>query len=190
MPPARNAPTPPSIGRMPAVPRPAKYRAGPGLRSFGSVCRHVCSHRPAGRWRFGRGGGDFNEFKMRGGDQSYTLIRRFPRSCQGRPEKAVLSGWAHARRECSGRRTETGTVFTFAQSGTARCPVAGPAGDALIEITVEPHALCSSREGNNVVIELPITLTEAVAGGKITVPTIDGPCQHDRTCRFQHRERA
>jgi DnaJ-class molecular chaperone len=49
----------------------------------------------------------------------------------------------------------------------------GPPGDALIEIQIKPHPLFR-REGNNVVIELPVTLTEAVAGGKIAVPTIEG----------------
>ena len=50
----------------------------------------------------------------------------------------------------------------------------GPAGDAYIEVKVAPHALFS-RKGNDVHIELPITLPEAVLGATITAPTIDGP---------------
>ena len=49
----------------------------------------------------------------------------------------------------------------------------GPAGDALIEISVTPHSLFQ-REGNDILVELPVSLTEAVAGAKITVPTIEG----------------
>jgi DnaJ-class molecular chaperone len=49
----------------------------------------------------------------------------------------------------------------------------GPAGDALIELTVRPHPLFS-RQGDDIVIELPITLDEAVLGGKIEVPTVSG----------------
>ena len=50
----------------------------------------------------------------------------------------------------------------------------GPPGDALIEVTVAPHPLFR-REGNDVVLELPVTLKEAVLGAKVEVPTIKGP---------------
>jgi DnaJ-class molecular chaperone len=43
----------------------------------------------------------------------------------------------------------------------------------LIAISVTPHAFFR-REGNDVLVELPVTLTEAVIGGKVAVPTIDG----------------
>jgi DnaJ-class molecular chaperone len=50
----------------------------------------------------------------------------------------------------------------------------GPAGDALIEIHVTPHRFFR-REGRDVHVELPVTLSEAVLGGKIMVPTPTGP---------------
>jgi DnaJ-class molecular chaperone len=50
----------------------------------------------------------------------------------------------------------------------------GPAGDVLIEISVQPHPLFT-REGDDIHLTLPISLQEAVLGGKIEVPTIDGP---------------
>lgn len=49
----------------------------------------------------------------------------------------------------------------------------GEAGDALIEVSVEPHAFFT-RQGDDVHVELPVTLDEAVLGAKIAVPTIDG----------------
>ena len=49
----------------------------------------------------------------------------------------------------------------------------GPAGDALIEIHVDAHPFFT-REGDNVKLTVPVTLGEAVLGGKITVPTVDG----------------
>lgn len=49
----------------------------------------------------------------------------------------------------------------------------GGAGDALIEIAVEPHAFFQ-RKGNDVHVELPVSLGEAVLGAKIAAPTIDG----------------
>src|SRR6185312_895960 len=68
---------------------------------------------------------------------------------------------------------ETGTIHRLRGQGQPGSG-GGPAGDALIEITVEPHAQFK-REGNNVLVDLPVTLSEAIIGGKINVPTIDGP---------------
>lgn len=50
----------------------------------------------------------------------------------------------------------------------------GAAGDALIEIRIRPHRLFR-REGDDILLDLPITLKEAVLGGRITVPTPTGP---------------
>jgi len=47
------------------------------------------------------------------------------------------------------------------------------AGDLLIEVTVAPHPLFM-REGQNLRLTLPITLDEAVLGGKVRVPTLGG----------------
>jgi DnaJ-class molecular chaperone len=49
----------------------------------------------------------------------------------------------------------------------------GNAGDVLITVSIAPHHLFE-RDGNDLRIELPITLDEAVLGGKVRVPTIDG----------------
>ena len=47
-------------------------------------------------------------------------------------------------------------------------------GDALIEVHVAPHPLFH-RDGDNVQIELPVSLTEAVLGARVSVPTVTGP---------------
>lgn len=49
----------------------------------------------------------------------------------------------------------------------------GPPGDALVSIEVRPHRLFE-RDGNDVMIEVPIGIHEAVLGGKIEVPTLTG----------------
>ena len=49
----------------------------------------------------------------------------------------------------------------------------GPAGDVLITICIAPHPLFK-LDGNNLRVEVPITLYEAVLGGKVRVPTLDG----------------
>ena len=50
----------------------------------------------------------------------------------------------------------------------------GPAGDAYIEIIIEPHAFFS-RKDNDVLMTLPVTVQEALLGGKVEVPTVSGP---------------
>jgi DnaJ-class molecular chaperone len=49
----------------------------------------------------------------------------------------------------------------------------GKAGDALITVNVAPHPLFKP-DGSDLRLELPVTLYEAVLGGKVRVPTLDG----------------
>jgi DnaJ-class molecular chaperone len=49
----------------------------------------------------------------------------------------------------------------------------GRAGDALITVNVAPHPLFKP-DGADLRLELPVTLYEAVLGGKVRVPTLDG----------------
>lgn len=49
-----------------------------------------------------------------------------------------------------------------------------PAGDLLLHVAVKPHPFYE-RKGNDIHIELPVTLKEAVVGSEIDVPTIHGP---------------
>jgi DnaJ-class molecular chaperone len=49
----------------------------------------------------------------------------------------------------------------------------GPAGDALIEISVLPHPFFT-RKGDDIYLDLPISIKEAVLGAKIAVPTPSG----------------
>ena len=48
-----------------------------------------------------------------------------------------------------------------------------PAGDMTIIIEVEPHAYFK-REGQNLQVEVPISVAEAVLGAKIDVPGLEG----------------
>jgi len=49
----------------------------------------------------------------------------------------------------------------------------GEAGDLYIEPRILPHPYLR-REGDDLVMDLPITVTEALEGGKIRVPTLAG----------------
>ena len=48
------------------------------------------------------------------------------------------------------------------------------AGDALIELAIRPHPMFR-REGDNLVMDLPVSVPDAVLGGKVEAPTPDGP---------------
>lgn len=49
----------------------------------------------------------------------------------------------------------------------------GPNGDVLLQIAVAAHPFIA-RDGNDLRMDLPVTLKEAVAGGKVPVPTLTG----------------
>jgi len=51
-----------------------------------------------------------------------------------------------------------------------------PAGDLLIRVRIAPHATFRLR-GDDLEMELPTTPWEAALGGKISVPTLDGPVE-------------
>ncbi|MCL6249900.1 DnaJ domain-containing protein [Altererythrobacter sp. KTW20L] len=66
---------------------------------------------------------------------------------------------------------EDGTQMRLKGKGE---PGAGGPGDALVAIAIEPHAFFR-RDGDDVLLDLPITLDEAVNGAKVKAPTVDGP---------------
>ena len=49
----------------------------------------------------------------------------------------------------------------------------GPAGDLLITVFVKPHPFFE-RDGNSVLMEMPVSFAQAALGAEIEVPTIDG----------------
>lgn len=66
---------------------------------------------------------------------------------------------------------ESGTQMRLAGKGEAG---PGGAGDAIVTIEVGRHPFFT-RDGDNIRLNLPITLKEAVAGASVRVPTVDGP---------------
>jgi DnaJ-class molecular chaperone len=50
----------------------------------------------------------------------------------------------------------------------------GGAGDAIVTLDIAPHRFFT-REGDNIRLDLPVRLDEAVLGAKVKVPTADGP---------------
>ncbi len=65
---------------------------------------------------------------------------------------------------------EDGTQMRLSGKGEAG---PGGKGDAIITIQLQPHAFFR-RDGDNIRVDLPISLDEAVGGGKVKVPTVEG----------------
>jgi curved DNA-binding protein len=53
-------------------------------------------------------------------------------------------------------------------------PSGGPSGDLVLSIHVTPHPFFR-REGDDLHLDLPVTLAEAYHGARVKVPTVDGP---------------
>jgi molecular chaperone DnaJ len=67
---------------------------------------------------------------------------------------------------------QSGSRLRVAGKGNAGS-MGAPAGDLYITVRVEPHPFFK-REGDNIEIQVPVTVSEAGLGAKIEVPTIDG----------------
>ncbi|MFQ5955475.1 MAG: DnaJ C-terminal domain-containing protein [Kiloniellales bacterium] len=109
--------------------------------------------------------------RARGADRQYTLKVNFldaATGCRKRltlPRGKILDVTIPAG-------IDDGQTIRLKNQG-AQGQGGGPQGDALIEVQVEPHPFFT-RNGRDIHVEAPVTLPEAVLGGEITVPTIDG----------------
>lgn len=65
---------------------------------------------------------------------------------------------------------DTGSVIRLAGQGEPGHR-GGPPGDLLVTVRVAPHAYFR-REGSNLLLDLPLSLTEAALGAKVEVPTL------------------
>ena len=123
--------------------------------------------------RNARGGGGFGGgqggFSPRGADIKARLDIDLEEAIRGGKKRVSFS---------DGRTIDV-TIPVGAQEGqTLRLkgqgsPGRGGQGDALIELTIKPHAIYR-REGETLVMDLPISIPDAVLGGKIEAPTPDG----------------
>ncbi len=118
----------------------------------------------------GRGEGP-HHFTARGSDARYMLTIGFLDAANGTLRRIALpEGRTLDVRIPAG--VEDGQVLRLKGQGMPGIG-GGPQGDALVEIAVAPHPLFR-RQGDDVVIELPVTLQEAVVGATLEVPTIRG----------------
>jgi DnaJ-class molecular chaperone len=111
-------------------------------------------------------------FRARGEDLNYVLPVEFLDAAQGARKTVTLpDGRTVAVTIPAG--AADGELLRLKGQGMPGYE-GGEAGDAYIELRVRPHAFFT-RKDNDVHLELPVSLPEAVTGGKVTVPTVSGP---------------
>lgn len=121
---------------------------------------------------FGPGfGGARTYSRMRGRDIRFTLDIDFLDSINGAKRRISLAE-GRTLDVAIPAGVETGQVLRLKNQGGAGVQ-GGPAGDALVELRVRPHAFFR-REGQDVHMDLNISLTEAVEGARIQTPTPGG----------------
>ncbi len=129
----------------------------------------------AARARGGPGGG-FGGFRQRarapqkGADVAYRLKISFVDAVALKPQRIALADGKTIDVKLP-QGLEDGTKIRLAGKGEE-----GPAGrgDAIVTIEIAPHRFFK-RDGNNIRLELPVSLKEAVLGAKVKVPTAEGP---------------
>lgn len=126
------------------------------------------------RQRARQGGGDYGNrgFTASGPDMRYALEVPFLEAARGGEMRITLpDGASIAVRIPQGAR-DGQTLRLRGKGGPGHG--GGPTGDALITLSVHPHPVFQ-REGDDILVTLPITIDEAVLGAKVTAPTITGP---------------
>lgn len=119
--------------------------------------------------RTGRGG--HANLRMRGQDNHYRMEVDFLDAVNGAQRQITLPDGAELKVTIP-PGTADGQILRLRGKGGPGIG-GGPPGDALIEVSVSPHPYFR-RVGNDVVLELPITLQEAVLGATVEVPTVKG----------------
>lgn len=121
--------------------------------------------------RGGFGGGARGGMRFRGGDLRYHLEIGFLDAVNGATRRVTTP---------DGATLDIAIPAGIADGQTIRLAGRGqpglndgPPGDALISITVTPHPVFV-RDGDDIRVELPVSVDEAVLGATVDVPTVSG----------------
>jgi DnaJ-class molecular chaperone len=121
----------------------------------------------------GAGGGFASGFGRRaqpkGGNVAYRLKVPFEDAATLSPQRITLADGKTIDLKLPAG-VDTGTQMRLSGKGD---PGPGGAGDAIVTVEVQPHRFYT-RDGDDVRVELPINLAEAVLGAKVRVPTVEG----------------
>lgn len=119
------------------------------------------------------GGGPFGGQRSappKGGNIAYRLAVQFIDAATLAPQRITLQGGSTIDLKLPAG-VESGTQMRLPGKGQAG---PGGAGDAIVTIDIKPHPYFT-RDGENIRLDLPVSLSEAVLGAKVKVPTVDGP---------------
>lgn len=152
------------------------WSPGPGMRSesfegvdLGEILGEMFGGGRPGARPGGQGGG-FGGFSQRGGDVRARLEIELEEAVKGARKRIAFSDGRTIDVAIPEGAFDGQTLRLRGQGAPGR---SGP-GDAFIELSVKPHPVFR-REGENLVMDLPVTLYDAVLGGKVEAPTPDGP---------------
>ena len=109
---------------------------------------------------------------MRGADERYALTTSFLDAVNGATQRLTLPDGRSLEVKIPHGTTSGQTLRLRSQGGPGWNE--GDRGDAFIKITVAAHPFFT-RDGQDIRLELPVTLAEAVLGGRVAVPTPGGP---------------
>lgn len=126
------------------------------------------------RQRTRQGGQDFGgrDFPVPGPDFRFALEVPFLDAVRGGEMHITLPGGGNIAVRIPQGAQEGQTLRLRGKGGPGHG--GGPPGDALISLSVRTHPVFQ-REGDDILVTLPITIDEAILGAKVTAPTISGP---------------
>jgi len=105
----------------------------------------------------------------RGGNVSYRLAVSLTDAASLSPQRITLSDGKTIDLKLP-NGVEDGTQMRLSGKGE---PGPGGAGDALVTIQIQPHPFFK-RDGDDLRVDLPVTLDEALNGAKVRAPTASG----------------
>lgn len=115
------------------------------------------------------GGGGFGGFSQRGSDVRAKLEIELEESIHGAKKRIAFSD-GRTIDVTIPKGAEEGQTLRLKGQGS---PGRGGPGDAFIELVMRPHPVFR-REGDALVMDLPISIPDAVLGGKVEARTPDG----------------
>lgn len=149
----------------------AEFDFGSGGGDFGDIFEGLFGGGRRSGGPFGGGGfGGRSAPPQRGGNVTYRLAVSFVDAATLAPQRITLADGKTIDLKLS-PGVETGTQMKLAGKGQ---PGPGGAGDAIVTVEIGTHPFYT-RDGDNVRLDLPVTLNEAVNGARVKVPTVDGP---------------
>jgi DnaJ-class molecular chaperone len=116
------------------------------------------------------GGGRRPAAPQKGADIQYRLPVSFEDAAALREQRVTLQGGKTVSIKLP-KGVEEGSKIRLAGKGQ---PGPDGNGDAIVTISIAPHRFYT-RDGDNIRVDLPVSLDEALLGAKVKVPTVDGP---------------